>query len=179
MDIEVWEEQEEGNEKEPHIIEQLDKVRDYLVENGGKLSKEAKKAFEDILHDHSNRIKAGLVAMAMGRFEQIASLTRKMDSIEKEVDRRLTDRDEEGNPTIRRVNLKDLAIMYRALADREKTVINFMDEVASGGMPEKLEERLEMADLEEGLAERGVNGIPEPESREKVVKLLQRLVEKG
>lgn len=161
-------EHRQGNNDRQRIIAALETVREFLVNQDGRLSVEVQSTIDELLRDHNTRLKVVLVALSKARVTNMVDIIQDLNRIEDE----MSTRDLSG------MSPRTLAVLHKSLSDREKTLVEFIGMVSMAGLPTKYDEPEYVAHIEEHLRTRGVE-IPGVQSRRNIAALVSQLAQEA
>ncbi len=130
----------------------------------GRLDDSVKNQINEILNDHSNRLKAVLVGLSQKRIDSIIAITQDLDRLE----------DELSSRNLGVLTTTTLLQLHTTLAAREKQFVDFISAIASLTLPERMEDKFESSSFLKELEDKGVETTIS--SRRKVLALVDRIV---
>lgn len=153
----------ESNLSRAHVLQALDTVRDF-ISSGGSLDEEVKSKINDLLEDHSNRLKMFLIGVSHVRVNNLTTLLRDIDRIERELSSR----------NMEVLNTNQLLAYYNSLSAREQGLVNYLKELTEVTLPGRVETDSDQEKAAKLLEEAGVT-TPNVAARRNVRDLLDKI----
>lgn len=148
-----------------NALSALDTLREFVFSKG-MLEKDIRDKINEVLNDHSNRIKMYLVGISRLKIDNLYNLAKDIDRAETE----LVSRDFE------RIDTETLIALFKTLTAREKELIDFISAMPQSNLPGQLDDREEeVKELVEKLESRGIS-VPNVAGRRNVTSLLDKVL---
>lgn len=148
-----------------NALSALDTLREFVFSKG-MLEKDIRDRINEVLNDHSNRIKMYLVGISRLKIDNLYNLAKDIDRAETE----LVSRDFE------RIDTETLIALFKTLTAREKELIDFISAMPQSNLPGQLDDREEeVKELVEKLESRGIS-VPNVAGRRNVTSLLDKVL---
>lgn len=153
----------EKNQSRAHVLQALDTVRDF-ISSGGSLDEEVKSKINDLLEDHSNRLKMFLIGVSHVRVNNLTTLLRDIDRLERELSSR----------NLEVLNTNQLLAYYNSLSAREQGLVTYLKELTEVTLPGRVETDSDQEKAAKLLEEAGVT-TPNVAARRNVRDLLDKI----
>lgn len=145
-------------------LQALDVLRDF-ISSGGSITEETRMEINRMLDDHTNRVKTMIVGISQVRANNLSTLIRDIDALEKEL----------ASRNIGYMSTEQLVSLYNTLTKREKEIIDFLLKMSDLAMPKTLEGDSTQEKAAKKLEELGIN-IPNVAGRRNIRELMDRIL---
>ena len=143
----------------------LDTLREFVFSKG-MLEKDVREKINEVLNDHSNRIKMYLVGLSRLKIDNLFSLVKDIDRVETELVSR----------NLERLDTETLISLFKTLTVREKELVDYISAMPQSNLPLQLDDREEeVKELVEKLESRGIS-VPNVAGRRNVTALLDKVL---
>lgn len=143
----------------------LDTLREFVFSKG-MLEKDVREKINEVLNDHSNRIKMYLVGLSRLKIDNLFSLVKDIDRVETELVSR----------NFERLDTETLISLFKTLTVREKELVDYISAMPQSNLPLQLDDREEeVKELVEKLESRGIS-VPNVAGRRNVTALLDKVL---